>query len=282
MRTGRMPLANPSAPQYEQTPLLSPAQIAAIITYASSFSNGPQIPTVTTGADLSRGWNLYVNNCAACHGAAAQGGSVGAGINAPNLHGTDQLTIAEAMLVGPGAMPKFTFAQADQDAVVAYVESLNTPAAPGAFPLSGGGPFVEGAVAAVLGVAALIAITMWVARRDKLPETPLPARTLTARAPKARRPRTPAHDASGRAHDASQRTPRRADSWRCVSVRPSSPVWPCSRSTSWAATRASKGRCWPSRWAAWARASSSGRTTSLTPRSWSSSVAARPPRKRRR
>ena len=171
MRTGRMPLARLGTTGTGQTPVLSAEEIAAIIQYASSFSQGPQIPTVTTSADLSHGWNLYVNNCAACHGVAGGGGSVGAGIVAPPLTGRDPLTIAEAMIVGPGPMPQFSFSQADQDAIVAYVESLNTPAAPGAFPLSDG-PVVEGAVAAVLGVAALIAITMWVARRDSLPQTP--------------------------------------------------------------------------------------------------------------
>jgi ubiquinol-cytochrome c reductase cytochrome c subunit len=172
MRTGRMPLADPQTPEYEQPPKLSQDEIAAIIGYASAFSQGSQIPTVTTGADLSRGWQLYVNNCAACHGAAADGGSVGAGVQAPALTGRDPLTIAEAMIVGPGVMPQFAFTQHDQDAIVTYVESLNTPAAPGGFPLSGSGPVQEGVVAAVLGVAALIVVVKWVARRDKLPEEP--------------------------------------------------------------------------------------------------------------
>src|SRR3954463_7501247 len=87
MRTGRMPLARLGLPSYEQPPTLTQDQIAAVIQYASAFSQGPQIPTVTNGADLSRGWQMYVNNCAACHGAAADGGSVGAGIAAPSLHG---------------------------------------------------------------------------------------------------------------------------------------------------------------------------------------------------
>lgn len=169
MRTGRMPLARVGTTGQGQTPVLSQAEIAAIIQYASSFSQGPAIPTVTTSMDLSHGWNLYINNCAACHGVSGGGGSVGAGIMAPPLTGRDPLTIAEAMIVGPGPMPQFAFNQSDQDAIVTYIESLNTPAAPGAFPLSDG-PVVEGALAAVLGVAALIAITHWVARRDKLPE----------------------------------------------------------------------------------------------------------------
>src|SRR4051794_15777268 len=172
MRTGRMPLADPNTPAYEQAPLLSQDQIAAIIAYASQFSHGPQIPTVTTGADLSRGWQMYVNNCAACHGASADGGSVGAGVTAPALHDSDSTTIAEAMLIGPGPMPRFAFTQSDQDAIVAYVQSLDHPVAPGGFPLSGSGPVPEGMVAAVIGIGLLILISRWVARRDKLPDSP--------------------------------------------------------------------------------------------------------------
>jgi quinol---cytochrome-c reductase cytochrome c subunit len=172
MRTGRMPLARIGTPGYEQPPQLTQDQIAAILSYASGFSHGPQIPTVTTGADLSRGWQLYVNNCAACHGPAAAGGSVGAGVTAPALTGRDQLTIAEAMLVGPGAMPQFNFAQPDVNAITTYIESLNTPPAPGGFPIPGSGPVVEGVIAAVLGIATLIVISHWVARRGSLPETP--------------------------------------------------------------------------------------------------------------
>ncbi len=172
MRTGRMPAAYPGSPDNTKLPVLSPTQIAAIIDYASSFSDGPQIPTVTTGVDLSHGWELYLNNCSACHGASAQGGSVGPGVFAPSLRGKDPTTIAEAMIVGPGAMPPFAFSQGDSDAIVSYVVSLNTPPATGAFPLAGGGPVVEGALAALLGVAALIVISRWVARRDTLPDEP--------------------------------------------------------------------------------------------------------------
>src|SRR3954454_7120644 len=117
MRTGRMPLGRPGTPDTEQPRVLTDAQIAAITQYASGFSKGPQIPSVTTGADLSRGWQLYVNNCAACHGAAADGGSVGAGVMAPTLHDRDPTTVAEAVIIGPGAMPKFNFAQPDLDAL---------------------------------------------------------------------------------------------------------------------------------------------------------------------
>jgi ubiquinol-cytochrome c reductase cytochrome c subunit len=169
MRTGRMPLGRLGTPPQEQPPTLSAAQIAAITAYASSFSQGPQIPAVTTGADLSRGWQLYVNNCAACHGASGDGGSVGAGMNAPSLLHIDPVGIAEAMLIGPGPMPKFNLPQDQVNAIASYVESLRNPVAPGGFPLSGSGPVPEGIIAALFGVVLLIVIARWVARRDRLP-----------------------------------------------------------------------------------------------------------------
>ena len=170
MRTGRMPLARLGLPSYEQPPTLTEGQIAAIIEYASAFSNGPAIPTVTDGTDLGRGWQMYVNNCAACHGAAGDGGSVGPGVIAPSLRDRDGTTIAEAMLIGPGAMPKFQFPQPDVDNIVSYVHSLDHAPAPGGFPLSGSGPVPEGLVAAIAGLGVLIAITRWVARRERLPD----------------------------------------------------------------------------------------------------------------
>jgi ubiquinol-cytochrome c reductase cytochrome c subunit len=170
MRTGRMPLARLGLPAYEQPPTLTEDQIAAIIEYASAFSQGPEIPTVTDGTDLGRGWQMYVNNCAACHGAAGEGGSVGPGVTAPGLHNRDGTTIAEAMLIGPGAMPKFQFAQADADNIVSYIHSLDNAPAPGGFPLTGSGPVPEGLVAAIAGLGVMIVITRWVARREKLPD----------------------------------------------------------------------------------------------------------------
>ena len=173
MRTGRMPLGRIGTPAWEQPRRLSDAEIAAIIGYASGFSQGPAIPQVTTsGADLSRGWQLYINNCGACHGPSANGGSVGAGVTAPSLVGKDAQTIAEAMLVGPGPMPRFAFSEPDQTNVAGYIDSLATRPNPGGLPLAGTGPVPEGLVAGIVGVFALIWIARFVARNDRLRRPP--------------------------------------------------------------------------------------------------------------
>jgi ubiquinol-cytochrome c reductase cytochrome c subunit len=74
------------------------------------------------------------------------------------------------MLIGPGAMPKFQFAQPDVDNIVSYIHSLDNAPAPGGFPLTGSGPVPEGLVAAIAGLGVMIVITRWVARREKLPD----------------------------------------------------------------------------------------------------------------
>jgi len=165
MRTGRMPLARLGTPSQDQTPNLTPAQIAAITVYTSGFSHGPQIPTVVADTSaVGRGWYLYINNCAACHGAAGAGGSVGAGVTAPALSRADALTVAEAMLIGPGAMPRFSFAPHDVNAIAGYVAHLQTEPPAGGVPVSGAGPVPEGLIAAVAGLAVLVVITKWIGR----------------------------------------------------------------------------------------------------------------------
>jgi quinol---cytochrome-c reductase cytochrome c subunit len=166
MRTGRMPLSAPGDPQYRQEPVLTPAQIAAIVAYADDFGAGPDIPQVATaGADLHRGWELYINDCAACHSTSGAGGSVGGGQFAPSLQDVDALTVAEAVTIGPGVMPAFAIEGEDLDALAAYVEFLGDAPAPGGLPLAGIGPVPEGFVAVFVGLGLLVVVSRWVARR---------------------------------------------------------------------------------------------------------------------
>ena len=168
MRTGRMPLSAPGEPQYRQEPVLTPDQIAAIVAYADDFGEGPDVPQVTTaGADLHRGWELYINDCAACHSTSGAGGSVGGGQFAPSLQDVDAVTVAEAVTIGPGVMPAFPIEGEDLDALAAYVEFLGHAPAPGGLPLAGVGPVPEGFVAVFVGLGLLIVVSRWVARRTE-------------------------------------------------------------------------------------------------------------------
>jgi ubiquinol-cytochrome c reductase cytochrome c subunit len=165
MRTGRMPPGQLGVPSWGQRPQLSDEAITAIVAYTSTLGDGPAIPTVVADlGDVQRGWQLYINNCAACHGSTGDGGGIGGGVIAPPLHGADTLTVAEAMVVGPGPMPRFPFAQEDINAVAAYVEHLRTQPSPGGVARPGG-PVPEGLIAALLGVGGLLVIVRWIARR---------------------------------------------------------------------------------------------------------------------
>jgi ubiquinol-cytochrome c reductase cytochrome c subunit len=158
LSTGRMPLSGPGQPSYRQQPAFDDPEIKALVGYVSSLGSGPQIPQVTSSADLHRGLELYVQNCAACHGVAGAGGAIGGGYVAPSLDRATPTQIAEAMIIGPGAMPVFAYSEKDRDAIVAYVGSLRSAPAPGGLSLAGLGPVPEGFVAVVIGVGLLILI----------------------------------------------------------------------------------------------------------------------------
>ena len=165
LRTGRMPLGAPDQPPQRQEPVFSEEEIRALVEYVASLGDGPAIPQVSEGGDVHRGWQLYTANCAACHAASGAGNAVGGGSAAASLSEAEPVTIAEAMLVGPGVMPRFEFDREDQDAIVAYVEFLQDSPTPGGVPLGGFGPVSEGFVAVVVGLSMCVVIARFVARR---------------------------------------------------------------------------------------------------------------------
>jgi ubiquinol-cytochrome c reductase cytochrome c subunit len=166
LRTGRMPLGAPGQRPHRQAPRFDDADIRALVDYVAGFGAGPAIPAVGTSDDVQRGWRLYTANCAACHAATGAGNAVGGGFVAVGLGNATNLEIAEAMLIGPGAMPRFAFGQEDQDAIIAYVEYLRSSPAPGGAPIGGLGPVAEGFVAVVIGLTALVLVAVFVGRRS--------------------------------------------------------------------------------------------------------------------
>jgi ubiquinol-cytochrome c reductase cytochrome c subunit len=167
LRTGRMPLADPANPIQRGAPLFDDAQIQALVAYVASLGNGPAIPNVvTSGADTTRGRDLFVANCAACHGPAGGGGAVGGGFVAPPLVGDDATTVGEAAITGPGPMPRFSFAPDELNDLAAYVEYLRDAPHPGGATGPAVGPVTEGFVAGMV-LLALLLVARWVAvRRD--------------------------------------------------------------------------------------------------------------------
>jgi ubiquinol-cytochrome c reductase cytochrome c subunit len=171
LRTGRMPLPAPGAPMVRRDPLFSDEQIRALVEYVASLGGGPEIPAVqVTGADLSKGRDLFITSCAACHGPGAGGDSVGGGVVAPPLLGVDPVTVGEAIRTGPGVMPVFGTGQISDeglDEVAAYLVYLREDAAPGGLTLGGSGPFVEGYVAWVVGIGLLLLAVRRIERKDR-------------------------------------------------------------------------------------------------------------------
>jgi ubiquinol-cytochrome c reductase cytochrome c subunit len=167
LRTGRMPLGAPNQQARRGEPIFNEGQIAAIVQYVASFGgDGPPIPSVRPGGDVRKGWELYTTNCAACHAATGAGNAVGGGFVAYGLGQATDLEIAEAMLIGPGAMPRFQFTDEERDAIIAYVDYLRTAPAPGGAPIGGFGPVAEGFVAVFVGLTGLVLVAMFVGRRS--------------------------------------------------------------------------------------------------------------------
>lgn len=160
LRTGRMPLAAPGAPMVSRVPVFTDEQIKALVAYVASLGDGPPIPDVqVAGADLSKGRDLFITSCAACHGAGAGGDAVGGGYVAPPLLGVDPVTVGEAIRTGPGVMPVFGSGQiSDEDlnAIAAYLVYLREDAAPGGLTIGGSGPVVEGYIAWLVGMGLLL------------------------------------------------------------------------------------------------------------------------------
>lgn len=126
VRTGRMPIAHPSMGVYEEQ--LDEEERIALVAYAvGHLELTGSIPQVNPG-DASRGQELFVRNCAACHGAAAGGGISGAQAFVPPLVGVDRVAIAEATRVGPFEMPAFDAAvlsDQDIDDVIGYLDVVD-------------------------------------------------------------------------------------------------------------------------------------------------------------
>jgi ubiquinol-cytochrome c reductase cytochrome c subunit len=167
LRTGRMPMGAPGQQAVAQEPAFDERQIVALVAYVAAFGEGPGIPQVSAGGDVRDGQRLYTANCAACHAATGSGNAVGGGFAAVGIRDADPTTIAEAMLVGPGAMPRFDLDPNDRDAIIAYVRYLRDAPSPGGLPIGGFGPVAEGFVAVAIGLVLLVLVAMFVGRRTR-------------------------------------------------------------------------------------------------------------------
>jgi ubiquinol-cytochrome c reductase cytochrome c subunit len=167
--TGRMPLDAQSAETEPKPTRFTPQQIDALGAYIEAHGGGPQAPKA--GANLAdgnpaQGGQLFRLNCASCHNFTGQGGALSSGKSAPSLQDASPSVLYTAMLSGPQNMPKFSDRQLtpqEKQDVIAYVTSVqHGQNDPGGNGLGGLGPISEGFIAWVVGIAALIGVTLWI------------------------------------------------------------------------------------------------------------------------
>jgi ubiquinol-cytochrome c reductase cytochrome c subunit len=164
LRTGRMPLSDPDHQPDRKPVRLTEEQIRALVDYVGEIGNGPDIPSVDPElGSAAAGGRLFRLNCAACHVASGAGAAIGEGGIAPPLTESTPTQVAEAMVIGPGAMPVFgAMTPQDQNDVAAYVEQLQDERATGWQSLGGVGPVAEGLAAWTLGLLAVVALARWI------------------------------------------------------------------------------------------------------------------------
>jgi ubiquinol-cytochrome c reductase cytochrome c subunit len=165
-----MPLSDTKAQAVRKPPAFDDHQRAAIVAYVTSLApGGPPIPAVTkAGASVTKGGELFLTNCAACHNAAGVGGALSYGTFAPSLHPPTPIEIAEAQRIGPGNMPVFgpdTLSEQQVNDVVRYVVYLQHPDDAGGAGLGHFGPIPEGFVGLLFGLGSLILFVAWVGTR---------------------------------------------------------------------------------------------------------------------
>jgi ubiquinol-cytochrome c reductase cytochrome c subunit len=117
----------------------------------------------------ARGGELVRLNCASCHNFTGRGGALSAGKFAPDLDAASEDQIYTAMQTGPQNMPKFSDRQLTPDEkkdIIAYVKSVSDGNNnPGGDSLGGFWPASEGVIAWVVGIGALVGVTLWIGSR---------------------------------------------------------------------------------------------------------------------
>ncbi len=175
--TGRMPLAQPGAQAQPKPPTFNDEEVAALAAYVASLGPGPAIPDQSDyslagmsdeerQAAISRGGQIFLTNCTACHNFEGSGGAMPRGGHAPKIRDVDPKYIYEALLTGPQQMPNFSNGNLSPDEkrdVIAYLGSLNEMTDYGGFGLGGLGPVPEGLAGWVVGLGLCVGAAVWIA-----------------------------------------------------------------------------------------------------------------------
>ena len=159
LRTGYMPLGDPSDQPTRGSVELSDREIRALVDYVDSLGRGPPIPVPHPAqGSLAEGRDLFTEHCAGCHQVVARGGFV-TGARVPPLQAATSTQIAQAVRIGPYLMPRFSKRQisdAQLDSIVAYVNSTKHPTDRGGWGIGNLGPVPEGLVTWFIAAVALL------------------------------------------------------------------------------------------------------------------------------
>jgi len=170
LRTGYMPLHRIGDQPRRARVLFDDAQIKALVAYVASLGKGPPIPKPhPERGNLAEGLHLFTDHCAGCHQVVAQGGVV-TGALPPPLEDATDVQIAEAVRIGPYAMPDFStkaITNAQLDSIVRYVDWAKHPDNRGGWAIGDIGPVPEGLVTWFLAAALLVALCIAIGKRVK-------------------------------------------------------------------------------------------------------------------
>ena len=136
--TGRMPAVQPGPQIPQKETSYTADEIAALSAFVASLGPGPAIPNESDWsldglsdeqrqAAISRGGQIFLTNCTACHNFEGSGGAMPQGGYAPPIRGVPPKYIFEAMLTGPQAMDNFSngnLSVEEKRDIIAYLQSL--------------------------------------------------------------------------------------------------------------------------------------------------------------
>ncbi len=166
--TGRMPAVRQEEQIHEKPVKYTPEEIDALGAFVQANGGGPTVPPAGSlaGGDPAAGGELFRLNCASCHQFTGRGIALSSGKFAPAIEGVNPQQIYTAITTGPQSMPKFSDRQLtpeDKRDIIAYLESISEEQNnPVGYALGGYGPFSEGLVAWIVGMSALVAVTLWI------------------------------------------------------------------------------------------------------------------------
>ena len=144
-------------------------EIDALAAYVQANGGGPELPEGDLAdGDLQLGGALFRTNCASCHNFAGSGGALTYGKYAPELRPASARVVYTAMQHGPESMPRYSDAQLTEEekrAITRYVTYLQDSNDVGGAGLGRYGPISEGLVVWVVGITALVGVTLWIGAR---------------------------------------------------------------------------------------------------------------------